>query len=414
MSRSSPVKILHILSQLPAATGSGVYLQALLNHAQLHGYQNYLLAGVPDDYENRIQLQQLASHDYCVVRFEQDLPFPIVGMSDVMPYPSTRFSELTTTDVRLYQNCFTACLEDAIERWQPDLIHSHHLWLLTSLARQKYPNIPLLVSCHGSDLRQFFNCRHLQAEVLKGCRKVEAVCALSEAQKADIARLYQISADKIHVVGAGYDGKRFFASAASKSGKLQILYAGKLSRAKGVPWLIKALLRLEDDFVFHLVGESDGGEKQEILQLAEKLGRKIRIHGNLEQQDLAELMRRSDLFVLPSFYEGLPLVLLEALACGCRLVATALPGVDELFAGLNSPWVELVALPQMAGIDTPRQESEGVFVDQLQTALNNQIKQLKQQRNQPFPIEIQNVLDDYTWGGIFSKIETRYRQLVLK
>jgi len=414
MCDKSPVKILHILSQLPAATGSGVYLQALLHHAELHGYQNYLLTGVPGDYENRIELQKLASHDHCVVRFEQDLPFPIVGMSDVMPYPSARFSELSETDVQLYQDCFAACLEDAVKRWQPDLIHSHHLWLLSSLARQQLPQIPMLVSCHGSDLRQFVNCRHLQQEVLSGCRKVDAVCALSQAQKEEIERLYGISGDKIHVVGAGYDRRRFFVSAKAKNDRLQILYAGKLSRAKGVPWLLKALARLEEDFVFHLVGDSDGTEKQEILRLAEPLGKKIRIHGNLEQQELANLMRQADIFVLPSFFEGLPLVLLEALACGCHLVATALPGVNELFGGLNSPWSELLELPRMAGIDVPQQEDEEAFVTALQQALKGQMLELKKDRHQALPAELQRLLEDYTWGGIFTKIETLYRQLALK
>ncbi|SHJ52700.1 Glycosyltransferase involved in cell wall bisynthesis [Malonomonas rubra DSM 5091] len=414
MPERSPLKILHILSQLPAATGSGVYLQALLNHAELHGYHNYLLAGVPGDYESRVQLKKLASHDYCVVQFEQDLPFPIVGMSDVMPYPSTRFSELTASDVQLYQDCFSACLEDAVKRWQPDLIHSHHLWLLTSLARQRCPQIPMLVSCHGSDLRQFVNCRHLQQEVLQGCRKVDAVCALSGPQKEDIHQLYGIDAGKIHIVGAGYDRKKFSPSTAGKSGRLQIIYAGKLSRAKGVPWLLKALLPLEEDFIFHLVGDSDGHEKQDILQLAEQLGQKVMIHGNLEQQELAVLMRQSDLFVLPSFFEGLPLVLLEALASGCRLVTTALPGVVELFGNLNSPWIELVNLPKMAGIDSPAQEGEEVFISALRRALQAQIRSLKKERNQSFPTEIQSLLEEYSWGGIFSKIETLYNQLLLK
>ncbi|MDZ7663922.1 MAG: glycosyltransferase [Desulfotignum sp.] len=44
-------------------------------------------------------------------------------------------------------------------------------------------------------------------------------------------------------------------------------------------------------------------------------------HGPLSHDDLGDLLRHAHVFVLPSFYEGLPLVLMEALACGCRLVA---------------------------------------------------------------------------------------------
>lgn len=406
------MKILHILSQLPAATGSGIYLQALLRHAGLHGYQNYLLAGVPADFPDELQFLKLTSNDHCVVRFEQDLPFPIVGMSDVMPYPSARFCDLSATELQQYEEGFEARLVEAVVRWQPDLIHSHHLWLLTSLARRCFPDIPMLVSCHGSDLRQFVTCAHLQATVLSGCRQVDLVCALSEAQKEDIRQLYRIDSDRIHITGAGYDRKVFFPPQKKPSGPVQILYAGKLSRAKGVPWLLQALNRLAGlEFVFHLVGDSSGTEKAEILQWADRLGPRICVHGKLDQSQLAELMRQADLFVLPSFFEGLPLVLLEALACDCHLLATALPGVSELFAGIESDWLELVALPRMTSIDVPLAEDEEQFVSLLQQALQRQIGLLQTERS-ACPVELQTLLEKYTWGGIFHKIEQLYRQLV--
>ena len=409
------MKILHILSQIPGATGSGIYLQALLKHAAFHGYQNYLLAGVPADFPAEDHFRKLASHDYCLVRFEQDLPFPVVGMSDVMPYPSVRFSDLSSADLKMYEECFERQLGDAIDKWQPDLIHSHHLWLLSSLTKRRYPEIPLLVSCHGSDLRQFINCPHLQAEVVAGCCQAEVVYALSEAQKENIWQLYGIDPDRIHVTGAGYDRKIFFPPKAKTAGPVQILYAGKLSRAKGVCWLLQALNRLDgNDFIFHLVGDSDGADKQEILQWADRLGPRVCVHGNLDQWHLADLMRQADLFVLPSFFEGLPLVLLEALACGCHLIATALPGVEELFAGIESDWLELVDLPQMAAIDIPLEEDEETFVRTLQVALQKQFAALKKESISAMPADLQLLLDDYTWAGIFLNIERQYQQLASK
>ncbi len=406
-------KILHILSQVPAATGSGIYLQALLRHAALHGYQNYLLAGVPADFPADTNFATVASYDHCLVRFEQDLPFPVVGMSDVMPYPSARFSDLSAEQLSLYEVCFRERLEEAVVRWRPDLIHSHHLWLLSSLTRQLFPDIPMLVSCHGSDLRQFVNCPHLQDAVLAGCRQVDAVGALSVAQKEEIEQLYDIDSDQIHIIGAGYDRKLFFPLNKKRQAPLQILYAGKLSRAKGVPWLLQALNRLpEHDFIFHLVGDSNGAEKKEILQLAGQLGCRICVHGKLEQSQLANLMRHADLFVLPSFFEGLPLVLLEALASGCHLLTTALPGVRELFSGIDSEWVELIELPRMATIDVPLAEEEETFVRRLQAGLQRQLDILQREPLVACPEELQRLLDRYTWAGIFTEIESLYRRLI--
>ena len=409
------MKILHLLSQIPEATGSGIYLQALLRHAAQRGHENYLLAGIPADFPAAQKFSELHCCEHSVVRFDHELPFAVVGMSDVMPYPSTRFCDLSAADLHLYEECFSERLVESIERWQPDLIHSHHLWLLSSLTRQLFPQIPMLVSCHGSDLRQFVSCSHLRDVVLAGCRQVDAVCVLSKEQQLDVQQLYGISYDKIHRVGGGYDRGRFFPPREKSSGPLQILYAGKLSRAKGVAWLLQALNLLGDsEFIFHLVGDSEGVEKKEILQLANSLGPQICVHGALEQEQLAELMRQADLFVLPSFFEGLPLVLLEALACNCRVVSTALPGVCELFSGIESDWVELVPLPRMATIDEPLAADEELFIVSLRNALQKQLRQLRDERHCAFPEELQKRLDNYTWDAIFLKLEGLYGELLGK
>ena len=49
-----PLRILHLLSQRPDATGSGIYVQAMLREASNHGHTNFLLAGVPSDWSQRL------------------------------------------------------------------------------------------------------------------------------------------------------------------------------------------------------------------------------------------------------------------------------------------------------------------------------------------------------------------------
>lgn len=407
------IKVLHLLSQVPDATGSGIYLQAALRHAQQKGYENFLLAGVPVDSRHYEKLS-LPAVNYRPVHFGRDLPFAVVGMSDVMPYPSTRFSTLSPEQLDLYLEQFERKLVEAVALWQPDLIHSHHLWLLTSLAKQKFPHIPMLTSCHGSDLRQFHNCPHLHELVLPGCRQVEKVCALSMVQKLEIQQLYGIAEDRIEVVGAGYDRRIFYPpkNKTSTTRPIQLLYAGKLSRAKGVPWLLTALQQLDNqDCIFHLVGDGHGEEKDQILAQAQTLGNRIRIHGKLDQQGLAELMRNADIFILPSFFEGLPLVLLEALACGCRIITTALPGVSELFSRLESDWVELIDLPQMIAIDSPHPADEEDFTTRLEQALVKQRNRLFDADGTSASNTVEELLGRYTWEGIFAKIEQIYRTL---
>ncbi len=410
------MKVLHILSQIPASTGSGMYLQATMEHAHRQGHDNFLLAGVPSDFQFEDQCGHLICDKPELVRFGQDIAFQIVGMSDVMPYPSSRFCDLSADDLAHYEACFDARLRNAVQRWQPDIIHAHHLWLLTSLARQRFPHIPMVASCHGSDLRQFHTCCHLQPQVLYGCRQVDAICALNEGQKQQIHAEYEIAAERIHVVGAGFNSTLFHPpQTAKKSGTIQIVYVGKLSRAKGVPWLIKALQRLAGgDWHFHLIGDSSGAEKEEILTLAGQLGDKITLHGSLQPAQLAEILKDSHLFILPSFFEGVPLVVLEALACGCRVITTNLPGIKEVFGQLICDWLQRVELPEMEAIDRPHAHAEEGFIQSLQKKITAQLAAIEHNRSAEPPQAVRKVIHDYEWESTFYRIEQVYDLVLSK
>ncbi len=132
---------------------------------------------------------------------------------------------------------------------------------------------------------------------------------------------------------------------------------------------------------------------------------KIVLHGQLAQTELSDLMRRSTVCVLPSFFEGLPLVLVEALACGCRLVATALPGVaDELAPRLGAA-LELVEPPAMAGVDTPVEDELPAFVDRLEAGLRRALEAP--------PLGDQSAaLEPFTWSAVFERVERVWRCVI--
>jgi glycosyltransferase involved in cell wall biosynthesis len=384
-----------------------------MGQAAKRGYANALVAGVPREYSVPDAVRNLCAVDISSVRFEQDISFPIVGMSDVMPYSSTCFCDLDAHQVARYEQCFEHVLEQAVEKYTPDIIHANHLWLLTSLAGRMVPDIPVVASCHGSDLRQFRQCSHLRERALSGCSRLAGVFALTREQKTTISELYGLEPHRITVTGAGYDETLFTPPGESLSlSPLHLVFAGKLSRAKGVPWLIRACKMLEGDFVLHLAGSGSGREEQEIREMASGLGDRVVMHGSLTQSALADLLRRSHIFVLPSFFEGLPLVLLEALASGCSLVATGLPGVDELFGNLGPGIVTRVPLPRMCSVDIPHPDDEDRFVRSLAGALGEQMDRIRSGfgvRSEP---AVKELLGRFTWSGVFEKIDAVYQRLV--
>ncbi|UZP65981.1 glycosyltransferase family 4 protein [Desulfovibrio mangrovi] len=399
------MKILHILSQRPELTGSGVYISQMMRQAYAAGHENAMLAGVPADY---CHPQEGACCRTFFVRFGHDLPFGVAGMSDVMPYPSVRFRDFSDAQLDAYESCFAERMQEAVAVFRPDVIHVNHLWLAASLARRLFPSLPVVASCHGSDLRQFRTNAHLRPRVLSGCRSLDAVCALHSGQKHEICELYGIAQDRVQVTGVGYDDELFSCAVKPASPPVRICYAGKLSAAKGVPWLLRAMEMVEGNVRLDLCGSGTGAEQAAILEHADRLGDRVLVHGSLGHTALAQVMQQAHIFVLPSFFEGLPLVMLESLACGCRLVSTRLPGVVEAFDGVPENVLRLVELPRLHGADKPYAEDEGQFVKALAGSLSAMAHDVIAEGHPPASERISEVLDHYTWQAVFKRVESCY------
>jgi glycosyltransferase involved in cell wall biosynthesis len=356
------MRILHLLSQRPDATGSAIYLQAMLREARARGHYNFLVAGtdsgdfaLPDD---------ITDNASAFVEFNgADLPFPIVGMSDVMPYPSRRFRDLTPWELSRYQRCFEMRIQTAVDRFRPDILHSHHLWLMTAYVRRLFPALPLVTSCHGTDLRQYETCPHLQERVRPAIQRLDAVLALSRIQREEILAMHSLPPERVWVTGAGFCREMFrFPDQKPIPPPVQLIYAGKLCRAKGLPNLLRALHAVQNlPWHLTLAGGGTGPEKEECLQLVRALGDRVRYIGSVPQPELARAMQNAHVFVLSSFFEGVPLVLLEAMACGCRVIATEVPGVRELFETGFSPWVATLPTPPLRRLDTPLPGTEAAL-----------------------------------------------------
>ena len=121
--------------------------------------------------------------------------------------------------------------------------------------------------------------------------------------------------EKIWVIGTGYNSDVFrqnifrqeTGALQGEEKELRLIFAGKISEKKGVKSLIRSLNYLKDSgLVISLElagGAGDEGEYQEIRELAEKCPFAVTFAGKITQQELAKKMNRSDVFVLPSFYD---------------------------------------------------------------------------------------------------------------
>jgi glycosyltransferase involved in cell wall biosynthesis len=341
----------------------------------------------------------------------KDLDFPIPGMSDVMPYRSSIFSTLTSQQLAAYQDTFKNFIQEAVRAFQPDILHSHHLWIASSVARDCAPHIPMVTTCHSTCLRQYALCPAIGPTMSRNFRKIDGIMALSAFQKREIIDIHGIAPERIEVVGGGYDGDIFYPGVKTLKGPVEILYAGKLSRSKGVPWLLQALRQLEDlPWTLHLAGDGSGLEKQLCLDLAAQFGSRVVIHGSLDHDRLAHLMRMAHIFILPSFSEGLPLVLIEALASGCRIIATALPGIREILGGNENRMIQLVEIPELETVDAPYDKDLQYLEDLLAASVRRGIAEVIE-NGEPDLAFVKRMTAGHTWREVFAKIDSLYSRV---
>ena len=390
------MRILSITAQKPHSTGSGVYLTGLVKGFAALGHEQAVVAGVYK--EDEIHFPE-GTRFYPVYYRTESLPFPIAGMSDEMPYESTIYSQMTEDMVDAFKQAFLEKTREAVECFRPDLILCHHLYLLTAVVREAFPQYKTAAICHGTGLRQIKKNSLERDYILAHIKELHKVFCLHREQREEISRVYGVPGERLEVIGSGFDDSIFrYMPVKKEDGVKRLIYAGKLSEKKGVMSLLRSLVCLEQ-----LQRQWEQGEMQQRLEtgqppepvkievwlaggygnqleyetikkLAEQSPYPVKFLGRLDQPQLAKRMNQADVFVLPSFYEGLPLVVIEALACGLQVVCTDLPGVRPwLEENIGTCPVKFVPLPAIMNADEPVEQELPQFERRLAEAIGGSL-----------------------------------------
>lgn len=156
---------------------------------------------------------------------------------------------------------------------------------------------------------------------------------------------------KLHIVHCGIDLDRY-QPVIHQSGQKRLLYIGRLSAAKGVPILLQAIASIttkHPEIILTIVG--DGPDRQALENQADQLGVtcNLKFVGYQSQDAVCQYLQTCDIFVLPSFAEGLPVVLMEAMATGIPVIATAIAAISELVEdGVNGSLIPPGAVEPLA------------------------------------------------------------------
>jgi rhamnosyl/mannosyltransferase len=180
-------------------------------------------------------------------------------------------------------------------------------------------------------------------------RAAATVVTFTDEQRLAVASKYGVDPARIAVIPNGVDDQFFYAGQRVLHAKPRLLFVGRLSVQKNLLLFLRALDGVSEQFETTLVG--DGELEAELKQAVGDLRLKnVRFYGRADGARLRGLYRNADLFVLPSEREGMPLVLLEALAMALPVVATDIPGNRDVVVdgqnGILTPLGDPSALRQ--------------------------------------------------------------------
>ena len=209
-------------------------------------------------------------------------------------------------------------------------LHNHFSKASCSVAMltSALSGIPFSFTMHGPDI--FFEAERWRIDE-KIARAAFVACisdfCRSQAMLFSDARHW----DRLHVVHCGIDPARY-ARPEGRAPGAHLVFVGRLAAVKGVPVLLDALAEVADMPGLHLTLVGDGPERKaleaQVVRLG--LGSVVTFAGYLDSAGVAGLLKSADALVLPSFAEGLPVVLMEAMAAGLAVVTTQIAGIPEL------------------------------------------------------------------------------------
>ena len=400
------MKILHVLAQLPIKTGSGVYFTNVIEGLKKFDVEQAAVYATTPEYDFNFLDEKFE------VEFQgKDISFPIVGMSDIMPYENTLYKNMTSEMLEMWQETFRKKLEKAKKEFKPDVVITHHLWILSSIVCDVFEGEKVIGVCHNTDIRQAEKNPAMKDKYVKNLGKLDKILALSSGVIEGISNIYSYPEDKIVNIGAGYNEKIFYpVEKYEKQNNVKILYAGKFDESKGFYELIKAFRLLEKkdaNVELELIGNLKEEDRPRVEALVGD-SKKIKIYNAVDQAHLGEIMRHKDIFILPSYFEGLGLIAVEALGSGLRVVATEIEGLIEFLGDKinNSEIIEYIAMPTIYDTDKAVEEEKPAFVNRIIDALELMIERTREQRE--IPAELLEEIEHHSWKR---KIEIIYKLL---
>lgn len=332
------MKIL-LISHFPlSGSGSGFYTKNIAKSLVKLGHNVCIIIS-----ENSTEIDKIEGVTIKPVFFKKDedikgtLPFNFPCFT-THPRSNVTFNELDDEKLKMYENAFETTIKETISTFKPDIINVQHIWILSSIA-SKY-NIPMVVTSHGTDIIGYNNWDRFHRYSQNTVEKAKRIITISDSNHEQVEGIFGKIQEKMVCISNGYDQEIFYKNncnreqilkelGINKSYNKVLLFSGKLVEVKGVDILLKAAKIYEKEDILTIIS-GEGILHKELEEMSKQLELKnVVFIGNQSQKMLSKLYNIADATILSSRYEGLPLTVLESLACGTPVVVTSIDSMEK-------------------------------------------------------------------------------------
>ncbi len=199
---------------------------------------------------------------------------------------------------------------------------------LIAFVAARLAGIPFSLTLHGHDI--YFNPNPALAGFL--IERSRFAVTVSEFNRRHLVQRYPHMAGKIRVVHCGIDLELFRPRAGGTGEGFRIVSVARLQPRKGIADLVEACRALSSVVDFQCVVIGDGPQRRELEEKVASYGlqRQVKFAGACSQSQVLDYLAQASVFVLPSYSEGIPVSVMEAMAVELPVVVTRVNGVPEL------------------------------------------------------------------------------------
>ncbi|SFT03040.1 glycosyltransferase family 4 protein [Paenibacillus sp. BC26] len=222
---------------------------------------------------------------------------------------------------------------------KPELVHIHSSFgpsfyrKLPFIYMASWFNVPIINHCHGADFETFYvNASHKRKKLIQNAyNKCTVMLALSNEWKERLSMIVQ--EEKIEIIEnySSIDGDAIH-ERTSRNSNMQILFLGEIGQRKGcydIPAVVERVAHKFPKVKFVLGGSGDMESVRNALR-EKGVEQHVVFPGWVRGKEKDRLLRESDIFFLPSYNEGMPMSILDAMGYGMPIVSTNVGGVPKI------------------------------------------------------------------------------------